>query len=146
MKYLINVFLLLFLCVSGSHLLAASTMSKDEVRIIFIGNTVEGESREFEKPGDGFTGKLINFAEEFVHYYAEDGTVKKKIGEQINTGKWRVTNSGKLCAEWEGKREKCAPVYKEGKIYKRVTKNKKGRNLWEFRYIKFTPGNEETVN
>jgi hypothetical protein len=142
MKYLNNAFLLLFLCVSGSHLLAASNMSEDEVRKIFTGNTVEGERRDFEDPGGGFTGKLINFPEEFVNYYAEDGAVKKKIGEKITTGKWRVTNSGKLCAEWKGKKEKCAPVYKDGKIYKRVTKNKKGRNLREYRYIKFIPGNE----
>lgn len=142
MKYLNNAFLLLFLCVSGSHLLAASNMSEDEVRKIFTGNTVEGERRDFEDPGGGFTGKLINFPEEFVNYYTEDGAVKKKIGEKITTGKWRVTNSGKLCAEWKGKKEKCAPVYKDGKIYKRVTKNKKGRNLREYRYIKFIPGNE----
>jgi hypothetical protein len=144
-KYSINVFLLLFLYLFSSHLLASSNMSADEVRNLFTGNTVEGERREFEKPGRGFTGKLINFAEKFVSYYAEDGTVKQQIGEQQKTGKWRVTESGELCTGWEGKEEKCAPVYKEGDIYKRVTKNNKGRQLWEIRYIRFIPGNENNL-
>ena len=140
-KYSINVFLLLFLYFPGSHLLASSNLSADEVRKIFTGNTAEGERREYEKPGGGFSGKLIEFPEKFVSYYAEDGTLKQIIGEQKKTGKWRVTDSGELCIEGKGKEEKCAPVYKEGDIYKRVTKNKTGSPLWEMRYIRFIPGN-----
>jgi hypothetical protein len=142
MKYLICAFFPLFLCVSGGHLFASESLSTDEMRKLFTGKTVEGEQREYEEPGGGFTGKLSNFAENFVNYFAEDGTVKQQIGEEQRTGKWRVTESGKLCIEWEGKKKKCTPVYKEGDIYKRVTKNKMGRELMEIKFIRFIPGNK----
>ena len=144
-NYLNNVIIFFILCLSSSHLFASNNLSADEVRKLFTGNTTEGERREYEKPGGGFSGKLINFAELSVSYYAEDGTVTNQIGEQKNTGKWRVTESGELCTEWEGKEEKCAPVYKEGDTYKRVIKNKMGRNLREIKYIKFIPGNENDL-
>jgi len=140
-KYSIHAFLLLFLYLSSCLLLAVSNLPADEVRKIFTGNTAEGERREYEKPGGGFTGKLIEFPEKFSSYYAENGTVKQQVGEQEKTGKWRVTENGELCITWGGKEEKCAPVYKEGDVYKRVIKNKMGRPLWEYRYIKFIPGN-----
>jgi hypothetical protein len=66
MKYLINVFLLLFLCVSGSYLFASGNMSADEVRTLFTGNTAEGERREGVKLGTGPPGQMINFPEKFV--------------------------------------------------------------------------------
>jgi hypothetical protein len=144
-KYSNNVFLFLILCLSSSHLFASSNLSADEVRKLFSGNTAEGEQREYEKPGAGFTGQLINFAEKFISYYAEDGTVKQQIGKKQNTGKWRVTESGELCIEWEGKEEKCASVNKERDIYKRVIKNKKGRNQFEIKYIRFIPGNQNDL-
>lgn len=68
--------------------------------------------------------------------------MKRKIGEKYNKGKWRVTESGELCLEWKGKKEKCASVYKSGKAYKRVTKKTSGRVLWEMKFIRFTPGSE----
>lgn len=142
MKNLINVFFMLVLCMSGSYLFAFGNLSAGEVRTLITGNTVEGERRQGVKGGQGEPGIVDTYAEKFTMYFAEDGTVKRLIGERRKKGKWRVTESGKLCVEWKGKKEKCASVYKDGKAYKRVTKKSSGRVLWEIKFIKFTPGNE----
>ena len=142
MKYLINVFFILVLCMSGSHLFAFGNLSADEVRTLITGNTATGERRQGVKAGQGEPGIVNTYAEEFAMFFAENGTVKRKIGEQHKKGKWRVTESGELCLEWKDKKEKCAPVYRDGKAYKRVTIKSSGRVLWEITFIGFTPGNE----
>jgi hypothetical protein len=142
MKYLINVFFILVLCMSGSQLLAFGNLSADEVRTLITGNTVEGERRQGVKGGQGEPGMVDTYAEIFTMYFAEDGTVKRLIDERRKKGKWRVTESGKLCLEWKGKKERCASVYKSGNVYKRATKKSSGRVLWEIKFIRFTPGNE----
>ena len=142
MKYAVNVFLLLILGVSGSHVLAFGNMSADEVRTLFAGNSAEGDRREGARPGTVPLNALENYPEEFVIFFAKKGIVKYKAGDKRNKGKWRVTDSGKLCLKWKGEKEDCAPVYKEGKVYKRATINRMGRVLWEFEFIRFTPGNE----
>jgi len=142
MKYLFNVFFILVLCISGSYVFAFGGLSADEVRILITGNSAEGERRQGVKGGQAPPGMVDTYAEKFAMFFAEDGTVKRKIGEQHKTGEWRVLESGKLCLEWEGKKEKCAPVYKSGNVYKRVTKKSSGRVLWELKFIRFTPGNE----
>jgi len=53
MKYGVNIFLLLFLCVFGSRLLAFGSMSADDVCTLFTGNTAEGEQRNGVAPGHG---------------------------------------------------------------------------------------------
>jgi len=146
MKNTMNRALLFFiLCLCGGQLFASSNLTVDEVRELFTGNTAEGERREYEKPGYGPPGMLINFAEEFVSYYAEDGNVRKQSGEQRLIGKWRVTEKGELCIEWEGKNEKCAPVSRQKDAYKRVIKNKMGRPLKEIKYLKFSSGNTNNL-
>jgi hypothetical protein len=142
MKYLVNVFLLLLLGVSGSHVLAFGNMSADEVRTLVTGNSAEGDRREGARLGSGPSNALENYAEGFVIFFAKKGIVKYKAGDKRNKGKWHVTDGGKLCLKWKGEKEGCAPVHKEGKVYKRATINKIGRVLWEFEFIRFTPGNE----
>jgi hypothetical protein len=142
MKYAVNVFLLLLLGVSGSHVLAFGNMSADEVRALVTGNSAEGDRREGASTGSSPPNMLENYAEGFVIFFAKNGTVKHKAGDKYKKGKWRVTDSGKLCLKWKGKKEGCAPVHKEGKAYKRVTKDRMGRVLWELEFIRFAPGNE----
>lgn len=141
MKYLINVFYILVLCMSGGHLFAIGNMSAEEVRTLFTGNTAEGERREGERGGLMPPGTVNKYAEKFSMFFAENGKVKRIIGERHNKGKWRVTESGELCLEWKGKKEQCASVYKAGKSYKSATKKSSGRVLWELEFIIFTPGN-----
>jgi hypothetical protein len=145
MKYPVKVFLLLLLSIAGAPLFAFGYMSAEEVRTLFSGNTVEGELRTGMKGGLGPPNMVENYLERFVMFFAADGTVKRKIGELYETGKWRVTNQGEQCIQWEVKKERCAPVYKDGKTFKQVTKNKMGRIQWEIKYTRFSPGNEHDL-
>jgi hypothetical protein len=142
MKYIVNVFLLLFICVPGSDLFAFGNMSADEVRTLFTAKTAEGEQRDGIAPGHGPENMTENFPEKFVIFFAANGTVKHKIGDKGKTGTWHVTDSGKLCLKWKGKKKRCAPVYKDGKVYKRVTESRMGRVLLELVFFRFTPGNK----
>lgn len=142
MKYVFKVFLLLFLCVSGSHLLAFGSLSADEVRTLIVGNTAEGEQRDGVAPGHGPGNMTENYTTSFVFFFASNGTVKYKIGGERITGEWHVTDSGKLCIKWNNKKKKCAPVYKDGKNYKRVTESRMGRVILELVFTRFTPGNK----
>lgn len=142
MKYGVNIFLLLFLCVFGSRLLAFGSMSADDVRTLFTGNTAEGEQRDGVAPGHGPGNMTENYAEKFSIYFAENGIAKRKIGDKHKTGEWHVTDSGKLCFKWGRKKDKCASVYKDGKTYKRVTESKMGRVQLELVFFRFIPGNK----
>jgi hypothetical protein len=82
MKYLVNIFLILVLCMSGGHLLAFGYLSADEVRTLIMGNTAEGERRQGEKGGLMPPATVNNYAEKFAMFFAQDGTVKRIIGEQ----------------------------------------------------------------
>lgn len=142
MNYIFKLVLVLTTCVLSSQSLAFGKISADEVSALFSGNTVEGERRDGGVPGIDAPNKIENYATAFIAYFDNDGTVKKKTSSKPRLGKWRVTDDGELCIEWKDKKEKCAPVHKEGKVYKRVIKRRSGFVLMELRYIRFTQGNE----
>ncbi|HBE93514.1 MAG TPA: hypothetical protein DDW55_13735 [Gammaproteobacteria bacterium] len=142
MKYIFKLALIVIACVFGNQLLAFGGMSADEVSTLFSGNTVEGERRDGGVPGIDAPNKIEDHATAFIAYFENDGTVKMKTGSKPKLGKWRVTDDSELCIKWKGKKEKCAPVHKEGKVYKRVIERRSGFVLFELRYIRFTPGNE----
>ena len=140
-----DIFKLVFVvtaCVFSSQSHAFGKISATEVIGLFSGNTVEGERRDGGVPGIDAPNKIEEYATQFIDYFDNDGTVKKKTSKKSKMGKWHVTDNGDLCIKWEGKNEKCAPVHKDGKAYKRVVKRGSGFVLFEFRYIRFTPGNE----
>ena len=145
MKYIFKVGGVVTAYVFSSQSLAFGQLSAAEVSALLSGNTVEGERRDGGTPGVDAPNKIEEYATQFINYFDNDGTVKKKIGKKPKMGKWRVTDNGDLCIKWAGKNEKCAPVYKDGKGYKRVIKRKSGFVLFEFRYIHFTPGNKHRL-
>ena len=141
MKYIFNLAFVVTVCVCSSQSLAFGQMSAAEVNALFSGNTVEGERRDGGVPGVDAPNKIEEYATQFIIYFDNDGTVKNKTSKKPKMGKWRVTDNGDLCIKWTDKNEKCAPVYRDGNVYKRVVKRKSGFVLFEFRYIHFTPGN-----
>ena len=141
MKAISNAALAVTLCLLGSQLSAFGNMSAAELSSLFSGNTVEGEQRQGVAAGTGPQDAVDNYAIPFTAYYDSNGTVKKKIGNKLKTGKWRVADDGKLCIQWKGKKELCEPVHREGKVYVTAVRNKSGRILREFRFIHFHPGN-----
>lgn len=67
---------------------------------LFSGNTVEGERRDGGVPGIDAPNKIQEYATEFVVYFDNDGTLKKKASSMPTMGKWRVTDNGDLCIQW----------------------------------------------
>ena len=142
MKYICKFVLVVTACVFSSQSLAFWKMSADEVSTLFSGNTVEGERRDGGVPGIDAPNKIDDYATAFIAYFEKNGTVKKKTSSKPKLGKWSITDDSELCVRWKGKKEKCAPVHKEGKVYKRVIKRRSGFILMELRYIHFTQGNK----
>ncbi|MGD2111982.1 MAG: hypothetical protein PVI50_01265 [Gammaproteobacteria bacterium] len=141
MKYARRLFILLVLVLPDSRVSAYGNLSAHELRALISGNTAEGEQRAGVKPGIGPPTMVENYPEDLVAYFAVSGTVKCTIGNTHDSGAWRITRRGKLCIAWRGEKEKCAPVHKEGNVYKRITRSRFGRILREQRLFRFLPGN-----
>ena len=91
----------------------------------FVGNTVYGTTELIGEP------RIF-----YIVYYASDGTLRGKAGESfaaarkakgspaVDTGKWRITDDGKICNGWkqwvEG-HEGCGLAYKVKNEYRGFT-------------------------
>ena len=145
MKYGAALLALLLQSALAIPLHAADPLSADEVRELFSGNTVEGELREGTDVHVEPMG-LSTFAEPFTTYFSADGTVRSLHGKKKPQGKWRVSESGDHCVRWKGKKkEACAPIIREGKVYRKYMKRRGGRIKWVESYTKFTPGNPDNL-
>lgn len=141
MNYRTALLPFLLLSALAAPLFAADPLAADEVRGLFSGNTVEGEFREGTDVHVEPSG-LGTFAEPFTTYFSTDGTVRSLRGEKKIQGKWRVSESGDHCIRWKGKKkEACAPIIRERKVYRKYMKWRGGRIKWVRSYTKFTPGN-----
>lgn len=69
----------------------AGNASKDEIVASYPGNTLYEETSFYQ----------------FAGYYAADGTARGRgwnwLGEERSAGKWRVTDDGHFCMQWERK-------------------------------------------
>jgi hypothetical protein len=129
----------------ATPLYAAGQLSADEVRQLFSGNTVEGEFREGTDVHVEPSG-LSTFAAPFTTYFSADGTARSLRGKKKLRGKWRTSESGDHCVRWKGKaKEACAPIIREGKVYRKYMKRRGGRVKWVESYTKFTPGNPDNL-
>ena len=129
-------------CVFSGQLPAFGEMTADEAITLISGNTVDGERRDGGVPGVDASGKIENFATPFSLYFDSNGTLRKKTGGKPKIGKWRVSDDSGLCMKWKGKKEKCAPIHKQGNVYRRVVRRKNGFILYEHTYIGIIPGNK----
>ena len=121
-------------------LYAISNLTADEVRSLFSGNTVEGDYREGASQG------VMNFyLEPFTSYFAADGKVFSVRGKHRKSGVWHVTEKGYLCFAWHGRKEKCAPVYREGDHFKQDMMGKSGKIKWTKTYTGFSPGDAKAL-
>ena len=88
---------------------------------------------------------VSTFYEPFIMYFSEDGSVRSIRGEIKKTGKWRVDQKGNHCVQWKGKKEGCAPIIKEGRVYKKYMKRGGSRIKWVKTFTKFSPGNPNNL-
>ena len=133
-----------FLMIYANPLFAFGTLAAEEVRSLFSGQTVGGERREGSKIHSEPAG-VSTFYEPFIMYFSEDGTVRSIRGEIKKTGKWRVDQKGNHCVQWKGKKEGCAPIIKEGGVYKKYMKRGGSRTKWVKTFTKFSPGNPNNL-
>jgi hypothetical protein len=83
---------------------APPTLTAAELKSTFVGNTQKGES--------------INGI--FLIYMAPNGTIRGRFDMGRDSGKWTITDDGKLCATWRGlfgHHESCRTVQKKGTSY-----------------------------
>lgn len=132
--------------VFSSPLFAFGNLSAEEVRALFSGQTVEGEFREGTQKYVDPRG-VSTFYEPFVMYFSTDGTVRSiRGGTAKKTGEWRVDEQGNHCVQWAGKKEGCAPITKEGRVYKKyMTKSGGSRIKWVKTFTTFRPGNPDIL-
>jgi hypothetical protein len=128
-----------------SPLFAFGNLSAEEVRALFSGQTVNGEFREGSRKHVD-PNSVNTFYEPFVTYFSADGSVRSIRGGKKKTGKWRVDAKGNHCVQWTGKKEGCAPITKEGHLYKKYMIKPGGSRIkWVKTYNKFTAGNTDNL-
>ena len=142
MKYPLNLFSTISIVLCSANILAFGNLSADELQELISGNTAEGERREGVRPALGPPTMVENYPEYFVAYFDANGIIELKIDNTNVSGKWQITDRGKLCIAWQGRKEQCASVHKEGKVYKWISRKRMGRILWEMKFTRFTAGNE----
>lgn len=107
-------------------LLPSGTLSKKQLEKLFSGMTVESVTASKERVSQS--------------YYAPDGTLEQVRAGSMRKGKWRVTDSGRICLQMENLKEKCRIIVREGKQYKKYIVKKNGRHKHSVSYTKFIPG------
>lgn len=119
---------------------AGGVLSASEVRGLVAGKTLEGRRGEAQETDfDPGTGDA--HGERVLLYFGMEGGVVGKIGDNDKAGRWSVSDAGELCLQWEGSESRCAPVHKDGSVYKRVTRGDSGMKLMMFTFSGFADGN-----
>lgn len=113
---------------SPEPLLPAGTLSSNELIELFSGQTVESVTAS--------KGRISHT------YYAPDGQVTQIRDDVQRTGKWRVTNSARVCLQMEALEEKCRIIVKEGDEYKKYIVKKNGLHQHSVSYRKFIKGKQ----
>jgi len=104
---------------------AEKVLTGDEVKALFSGKTVD-----YIHITTGF---------EMSVYYAEDGTMRGRRGENKTGGSWHVNDKGELCIEY-GKGDRCRHIVEEDGVYSKY-KEENGKQTRIVTYHTFTDGN-----
>jgi hypothetical protein len=111
---------------SKEPLLPVGTLTKKEVIELFSGKTFESVT--------------VSKGRVSQTYYDPGGTLEQLQDGKKRFGKWRVTNSDRICLQMEDLQEKCRIIVMEnGEIEKYIVK-KNGQHQHSVSYRKFTPG------
>lgn len=141
-RLFIRVCFIAGMLLTTQSLYAVDNLSSDEIRSLFSGNTVDGGRVEGARQG-----VMSFYSAPFISYFGDDGKVYSVSGKKKKkkSGAWRVDGKGHLCIIWKGKKEKCAPVYKEGEHYKQNIIGTKGKIKWTNTYSTFTAGDTASL-
>jgi len=112
---------------AASVSLPAGTLSADELVNLFSDHTVASVTAD--------SGQAS------ISYYAPDGEVRQRHQGKLHIGRWRVTQSGRICLQMEDRREMCRIIVREDGLYKKYIVKKNGDHQHSVTYHSFTRGN-----
>lgn len=117
-----------FLSGCGSLPLGGSeTLTASEVRLLFVGNTVESHNRN--------TG--LN---SFTYYHPNGQAVQQRLWSR-RLGRWSIEEDGKICLGFGKSALKCRHIVKEGGRYYKVLPDEEGNQQKIVSYRYFAHGN-----
>lgn len=76
-----------------------------------------------------------------LSYYAPTGEIRQERNGRERFGRWRVTESNRICLQMENLPEKCRIIVKDGDDYKKYIVRKNGQHQHSVSYRKFYRGN-----
>lgn len=88
--------------------------------------------------GSTGTGTITGSTSTFAVYLAPDGTAQARRPTGLESGRWRLTDDGQLCMQWQNYRageEYCQRAYREGTMLR--LQDTKSADI-----LAFTPGNQ----
>jgi hypothetical protein len=110
-----------------SWLGGTKTLAAEEVRTLFVGNTVESHNR--------------NTRLNSITYYHPNGqAVQQRLWSQ-RLGKWVIEEDGRICLAFGDRPMKCRHIVKEGDRYFKVRHDAAGNPEKIVRYRFFANGN-----
>jgi hypothetical protein len=78
---------------------------------------------------------------ESVGYYNPNGEIRQLQDGVKRTGRWRVTDNGRICLQMESLPEKCRIIVKDQGTYKKYIVKKNGDHQHSVSYPAFRDGN-----
>lgn len=124
---LIGVGALLSGCVSTPLLQQSKTLSEAEVRLLFVGNTVESHNKKTQ----------LN---SITYYHPNGQAVQQRLWSQ-RLGKWTIEQDGKICLAFGDRALKCRHIVREGDRYYKIRSDADGNPEKIVRYRYFANGN-----
>jgi len=114
---------------AGGVMLPDGTLTSAEVFALFNNRTVTAVTAVRHREG--------------VSYYDPNGEIRQIRDGIKRVGRWRITDSGRICLQMEDLPEKCRIIVKEGKVYKKYIVRKNGVHQHSVTYTRFRKGNPE---
>jgi hypothetical protein len=107
--------------------LPPGTLNAMEITTLFSGKTVESMVDK--------SGRIS------LTYYNPNGELHQLQNGQKRSGTWRVTNDARICLQFEGDKEKCRIIVKEGYVYRKYIVRSDGNHERIITYTSFRDGN-----
>lgn len=104
-----------------------TVLSVDEVRRLFVGNTVESHN-------------LMTRLNSFTFYHPNGRAIQERLWAN-RKGSWSIKDDGKICLAFGKRKPKCRHIVKNNGRYYKVRPDKGGKSELVVRYRYFSPGN-----
>jgi hypothetical protein len=114
-------------CLSVPQRESGAPLSAEEVRRLFIGNTVESYN---------LNTRLYSF----TYYFPNGQAIQERLWSK-RLGRWELRDDGQICLAFNKRELKCRHIIREGKRYFKIRPDASGKPEKIVRYRYFAPGN-----